>query len=97
MILADTYNKVLNIVSNSMGVDCKSIISSNKEEHVDARYILIQVLCDIGFTDAQIALLTGLTRACLSSIKGKFRIRQRKFFVNAIYKEVKNEVLAEIK
>lgn len=95
MIIDDTYREILNLVIEYTGVEEQDITHSNIEEHVDARYLLVQILCDRGFSDTQIALLMGVTRACVCTLRNKFRYRTKKYFVNVIYKELRAKLFAE--
>ena len=56
------YYDILRIVEEVTGVTAKEMLTSNAEENVDARHILVYVLGNRGFSDNKIAELTGLTR-----------------------------------
>lgn len=62
----EMYLDILRIVEDVTSVSTKEMLTSNREEHVDARHILIYVLGNRGFSDTKIAELTNLSRpACV--------------------------------
>lgn len=73
MILAisEFYQIVIGCVCRYTGLDEYSILMSNKEECVDARYIFIHILSQ-WLTDSQISSVTGLSRTCSNKIRNGF-------------------------
>lgn len=69
----------------------EKVCNSNKEDCVDARYILIKLLSDIGLTDIEIADLSGFTRQCINYSKNHFHERMNKWSVRTIYKKLNKE------
>lgn len=63
MRIINLYQETLGIVSDCCKVSKEKIISSKKEECVNARYILVSILGE-WYTDNEIAELTGLSRPC---------------------------------
>lgn len=90
----EMYLEILRIVEEVTGVSAKEILSSNCEEHVDARHILVYVLSNRGFSDTKIAELTKLTRPCICMIRNSFKYRSKRYFVNLHYQEVYAKVFA---
>lgn len=82
------YCEILQIVEEVTGVGSKEMLSSNKEEHVDARHILVCILGNRGFSDTKIAEFTNLTRPCICIIRNNFRHRRKRYFVNLNYQSV---------
>lgn len=88
----ELYLEVLRVVEEVTGVDAASMLTSNCEEHVDARHILVNVLSDHGFSDTRIAGLTRLTRPCICIIRNNFKYRRKRYFVNLYFVEVMNKI-----
>lgn len=87
------YDKAYHTVSSVVGVP--DMFSSNREESVDARSILIYILSERGVTDSQISLLTGLTRQCVNKLKNSVRLRSRKWSYRSSLQQVSNELATE--
>lgn len=64
------------------------ILTSNCEECVDARHILVYILGNRSFSDNKIAELTGLTRPGVCIIRNNFKYRRKRYFVNLNYERV---------
>lgn len=78
MVLAinEFYKVVIGCVCRYTGFDETSILISNKEECVDARYISIHILSQ-WLTDSQISSVTGLSRTCSNKIRNSFDDKYR--------------------
>lgn len=88
----EMYLEILRIVEETTGVDAQEMLSSNCEENVDARHILIYVLSERGYSDNKISKLTHLTRPCVCMIRNNFKYRRKRYFVNIHYKAVYEKV-----
>ena len=53
--MKETYLEILRIVEEVTDVSASEMLTSNCEEHVDARHILVYVLGNRGFSDTKIA------------------------------------------
>lgn len=84
MRIINLYQETLGIVSDCCKVSKEKIISSKKEECVNARYILVSILGE-WYTDNEIAELTGLSRPCTNKIRNKFKSRLKRYNVNCQY------------
>lgn len=91
----EMYLEILRIVEDVTGVGASEMLTSNCEEHVDARHILVYVLGDRGFSDMQISKLTKLTRPCICIIRNNFKYRRKRYFVNLNYQAVYDRVFNE--
>ena len=89
MCKRDLFNEVLGKVCELTELSVEKVCKSNLEECVDARYILIKLLSDIGLTDIEIAEMSGFTRQCINFAKNHFNLRLKKWSVRTIYKELK--------
>lgn len=88
----ELYIEVLRVVEEVTGVDATSMLTSNCEEHVDARHILVNVLSHYGFSDTRIAGLTKLTRPCVCIIRNNFKYRRKRYLVGLYFDEVMDKV-----
>lgn len=92
MAMGEMYLDILRIVEEVTGVSAAEMLTSNCEEHVDARHILVYVLSCRGYSDTKISQLTKLTRPCVCMIRNNFKYRQRRYFVNLNYQIVHSRV-----
>lgn len=88
----EVYLDILRIVEEVTGVSASEMLTSNCEEHVDARHILVYVLSCRGYSDTKIAQLTHLTRPCVCMIRNNFKYRQKRYFVNLNFQTVYSRV-----
>lgn len=88
----EMYLDILRIVEEVTGVSAAEMLTSNCEEHVDARHILVYVLRCRGYSDTKIAQLTKLTRPCVCIIRNSFKYRIKRYFVNLNYQIVHSRV-----
>lgn len=93
MRIINLYQETLGIASDCCKVSKEKIISSKKEECVNARYILVGILGE-WYTDNEIAELTGLSRPCTNKIRNKFKSRLKRYNVNCQYREAKEKAFA---
>lgn len=93
MRIINLYQETLGIISDCCKVSKEKIISSKKEECVNARYILVSILGE-WYTDNEIAELTGLSRPCTNKIRNKFKSRLKRYNVNCQYQEAKEKAFA---
>ena len=99
----DFYNKIKEEVISETGIDETALFNSNREECVDARYILVYSLCSY-LTDHEISRFTGLSNACVNKIRNNFPFKENKFSVRCLYdfiklkaKESANSILGGVK
>lgn len=86
--MEEIYMEILRVVQDVTGIDANAMLSSNKEENVDARHILVYILSLRGFSDNNISSLTKLTRPCICMIRKNFKYRTKRYFVRENYKEI---------
>jgi len=85
----DFFDKVIEIVSNASGLEVGAILGCNKEECVDARYVLVAVLSE-QLSDRQIARVSGLSVQLVNKAKNSFRERCRyRWGLKQMYEECK--------
>lgn len=91
MNLKEMYKEIFEVVSRVTDVDEHSILNSNVEDAVDARYLLIHFLSQ-KLTDNQIASLTKLTRQSVNKIRNNFQYRIRKWSVSTNMQLISKEI-----
>ena len=84
----DVFNNVLEKVSETTDVNVDSILRSNKEECVDARYIAIAVLSE-RLSDRQISEVSGWSIQLVNKARNNFHERCKfRWGLKELYKEL---------
>lgn len=88
MCKRDFFDGVINKVCASMEVNREDVLSSNKDECVDARYLVIAVLSE-RFSDRQIAEVSGWSYALVNKARNAFSDRCKyRWGLKEVYKEL---------
>lgn len=69
----ELFNEILSKVSEVTELQPEDILKSNKEECTDGRYILIQSLIRLGFTDTDMAALMGKSRQTICYMRNSYK------------------------
>lgn len=69
----ELFNEILSKVSEVTELQPEEILKSNKEECTDGRYILIQSLIRLGFTDTDMAALMGKSRQTICYMRNSYK------------------------
>ena len=88
--MEEIYQEILRVVEDVTGIPANFILKSNKEEHVDARHILVYLMYKVGFSDTKISYYTKLTRPCVCTIRNLFKYRLQRYFVKLQYNKAKS-------
>jgi len=89
MVEKDFFEKVIISVRNASGLEVGAILHCNREECVDARYVLVAVLSEC-MSDRQIARVSGLSVQLVNKAKNSFRERCRyRWGLKQMYEECK--------
>lgn len=70
--MIEMYDRIMSVVEEVTGISKDKILTSNCEECVDARHILVYILGNRSFSDNKIAELTGLTRPGVCIIRNNY-------------------------
>ena len=90
MCKKEIFNEVLENVCKAMELDADSVKHSNKEECVDARYLVIAVLSE-RLSDRQIAEVSGWSYQLVNKARNTFHNRCKyRFGLKELYKELNN-------
>lgn len=88
MCKKELFNEVLENVCRSLELDRESVMHSNKEECVDARYVIIAVLSE-RLSDRQIAEVSGWSVQLVNKARNAFVNRCKfRWGLKGIYKEL---------
>lgn len=74
MCKKEIFNEVLNNVCKAMDLNVDSVMHSNKEECVDARYLVVALLSE-RFSDRQIAEVSGWSCQLANKARNHFHER----------------------
>lgn len=88
----ELYQAMTAAVCRHTGVSEVDMIESNKEECVDARYILIHFLSQY-LTDEDISRVTGLTRQAVNYIRNHFEQKINKWSIKSCISDIGYETL----
>lgn len=92
MKAAELYQNMVAAVCRHTGVGEVDVLESNKEECVDARYILIHFLSQY-LTDEAISRVTGLTRQAVNYIRDHFEQKMNKWSIKSNMSDIGDEIL----
>lgn len=88
MCKKELFNEVLENVCRSLELDADSVMHSNKEECVDARYVVIAVLSE-RLSDRQIAEVSGWSVQLVNKAKNSFHNRCKcRYGLKDMYKKM---------
>ncbi len=91
MKAAELYQTMAATVCRHTGVGEVDMLESNKEECVDARYLLVHFLSQY-LTDEDISRATGLTRQAVNYIRNHFEQKINKWGVKGNMADISNEL-----
>lgn len=73
----EDYNNILRVVSEVSEIETSEIFSSKKtQEHRDCRWMIVQLLSDMGYYPSRICALTGLSARTITRILSDMRTRK---------------------
>lgn len=89
---SELYRAAMNSVCKHGEVEECMLLRSNREDCVDARCLLVCALSRYGLTDTEVAELMGVSRQCISKLRGSFDMRLRKWNVRTNWQRICNEL-----
>lgn len=75
--MEEIFMKVREAVIGRTGVQFDDMVSSNKDEHVDARSLFVCLLHEYGLTDTRIGVYIGMTRQGVNKLRNNFHDRKK--------------------
>ena len=91
MKTGDLYQIMMSTVWRHKGIGELEMIESNKEECVDARYLLIHFLSQF-LTDEDISRNSGLTRQAVNYIRNHFEQKMNKWSIKSCMVDIRKEI-----
>ena len=89
--LREEYTKISSIVKGYFEIDEPTLLKSNKEDAVDARYVLIGILCE-KYNDSDISVVCGLSKSVVNKIRNQILMNQRSKYFFTVLKNIKELV-----
>lgn len=89
--MKELYQTVMSAVCRHTGIREDNVLGSNREECVDARYILIHILA-LFLTDEEIAGQTKLPRQSVNRIRNRFAVKMNKWSIRNNLHEISSEL-----
>lgn len=87
MKTSEIYGSVLHAVAEVTGYSECEILESNREEHADARFLLVTALAKM-LSDSEIARLTGMSRKGVAYIRS-CDYKMKKWLVGRNWAEIR--------
>lgn len=89
--ISNLYAVICSQVCRCTGLTVEEIFTYNRENCVDARYVLVYLLSEY-LTDTEIARLAPISRTGANKIRNTFRYKARKFSVRCLVSEIRTAV-----
>ena len=90
--LEEIYNRVVEATLEASELTFEQLATSRTERSVIARVVMINTLIEIGFTEGDIALLSGMSQQRVNSLKNSARYRLKGLAARVIMEEVKKMI-----
>lgn len=91
--LKDIYNRVVEATLEASGLTFEQLATSRTERSVIARVVMINTLIEIGFTEFDIAAVSGMSsQQRVNSLKNSARYRLKGLAARVMREEVMKEV-----
>lgn len=82
------FSQAVVYVSDKCDVDNTKVLTSRRQEFVEARCMLVQILVSTGLNEREIAGLCGFTVQGINKLKNNFSFRVRDFGFRKLWEEV---------
>lgn len=89
--LREEYRKTSSIVKEYFEITETTLLKSNKEDAVDARYVLVGILCE-KYNDSDISVVCGLSKSVVNKIRNQILMNQRSKYFFTVLKNIKELV-----
>lgn len=91
--LEEIYNRVVESTLVVSELTFEQLATSRTERCVIARVVLIDTLIDMGFTECDIAAVSGMSQQRVNSLKNSARYRLKGLAARVMMKEVKKRLI----
>lgn len=90
--LEEIYNRVVEATLDVSGLTFEQLATSRTERSVIARVVMIDALIDIGFTESDIAIVSGMSQQRINSLKNSAKYRLKGLSAKIMREEVMGNV-----
>lgn len=90
--LEEIYNRVVEATLDASGLTFEQLATSRTERSVIARVVMIDALIDIGFTESDIAIVSGMSQQRINSLKNSAKYRLKGLSAKIMREEVRNKI-----
>lgn len=95
--LQKIYDNAVTIVMHTSGLDFNQLFNCRSERSVVARVVLVDVLIELGMSEGDIALLSGMSQQRVNSLKNSARYRLKGLAARVMREEVLNTIISNVK
>ena len=93
--LEDIYNRVVEATLEASGLTFEQLATSRTERSVIARVVMINTLIEIGFTEFDIAAVSGMSQQRVNSLKNSAKYRLKGLSARIMHEEVRKRMRKE--
>ena len=91
--MEEIFIKVRDVVISRTGISFADMVWSDKEEHVDARSLLVSLLHDHDMSDVVIARYLGMTRQGVNKLRRNFESRKGdSWLLSTVWKRCRDDL-----
>lgn len=93
--LEEIYNRVVEATLEASGLTFEQLAISRKKRCVTARVVMIDTLIEIGFTETDIAAVSGMSQQRVNSLKNSARYRLKGLAARVMREEMKKRLVMQ--
>lgn len=93
--LEEIYNRVVEATLEASGLTFEQLAISRTERYVTARVVMIDTLIEIGFTETDIAAVSGMSQQRVNSLKNSARYRLKGLAARVMREEMKKRLVTQ--
>lgn len=93
--LEEIYNRVVETTLEAIGLTFEQLATSRTERSVIARVVMINTLIEIGFTEFDIAAVSGMSQQRVNSLKNSARYRLKGLAARVMREEMKKRLVTQ--
>lgn len=90
--LEEIYNRVVEATLDASGLTFEQLAISRTERSVTARVVMVDALINIGFTETDIAIVSGMSQQRVNSLKNSAKYRLKGLSARIMRDEVMKRV-----
>lgn len=93
--LEEIYNRVVEATLEASGLTFEQLAISRTERCVTERVVMIDTLIEIGFTETDIAAVSGMSQQRVNSLKNSARYRLKGLAARVMREEMKKRLVTQ--